>query len=154
MNKIVLLEAALDIQQILITSGVNVSETLLKINMKKMNKKVLMTNARKMQKLLPTFNMPKQDVQTTQDSQVNNNNDINLTQHSSSSIQELQQNHHNDNELTELLNNLKYRLQSVEINLYEAEVRINKFEQYTRRENLEISGIPDSISQDQLENTV
>ena len=38
--------------------------------------------------------------------------------------------------------------------LYEAEVRINRFEQYTRRENIEIIGIPDSIKHDDFEKTV
>ena len=60
----------------------------------------------------------------------------------------------NDVGLTELVNRLRYSLQVVENKLYNAEVRINKLEQYTRRENLEISGIPDSIIQNNLEVTV
>ena len=168
MNKTVLLEASLEIQEMLQTSGANVSQSLLNSNLKNMNKKVLLTTAIKMQKKLPISNNLLQADQDTQETQViNNSNNNNLSQQSTSSNHELQLNQNiinkssksseSDtlvNDLTELVNNLKYRLHSVEVKLYEAEVRINKFEQYTRRENLEISGIPDNINQDQLENTV
>ena len=37
----------------------------------------------------------------------------------------------NNNDLIELVNSLKNCIDSIETKLYEAEVRINKFEQYT-----------------------
>ena len=37
---------------------------------------------------------------------------------------------------------------------YQLEKRMNKLEQYTRRENIEISGISDELPQDKLEGTV
>ena len=59
----------------------------------------------------------------------------------------------NDN----LMNKIKLledRIELVEDRLYTSEVKLNKADQYQRRENIEIAGIPDNILQEELEVTV
>ena len=164
LNKPALLTAALDIQQLLKDTCINVEQTLLNVNLKKMNKKVLYSNASKMQRklasskdsqvkdfnIMQTNNINQTDMQQTEHSNPDYNNSRD-TQTVSSRDSSAVNSSVDD---TEIINDLKCRLDMIEKKLYEAQVRINKFEQYTRRENLEIIGIPDSINQDQLENTV
>ena len=162
LNKPALLTAALDIQQLLNDTCINVEQALLNMNLKKMNKKVLLNNALKMQRKLASS----KDSQV-KDNNINQNNinqtDLQLNEHFNpdSNIRDIQTVTsgassvvHSSVDESELINDLKFRLDLVEKKLYEAQVRINKFEQYTRRENLEIIGIPDTINQDQLESTV
>ena len=52
------------------------------------------------------------------------------------------------------INTLEERMAEVEDSLYEAEKEINKLNQYSRRENIEIIGIPDRIKQEDLEEHV
>ena len=164
LNKPFLLAAALEIQGTLATSCNKMDKekdkALLNINLKKMNKKLLLSNAYKLQKIL-ALDSSKDPKKAGNDTEVNNPNIFqielqqtpirNVDEHE---IQPVDSNNssifYNNDELTDL----KYRLDTVENKLYEAEVRINKLEQYTRRENLEVVGIPDTINQDQLENTV
>ena len=65
------------------------------------------------------------------------------------------------NELKKENKKLKERLNVIDLDLDDAEERfieleksINKCEQYTRRENFEISGIPDTLPQEELEKKV
>ena len=81
-------------------------------------------------------------------------------------IHELQRTSHNESvacsskdslnfkKLNKKINDLESRIEDTEYKLYEAEAKINKLNQYSRRENLEIIGIPDTISQPELETTV
>ena len=57
-------------------------------------------------------------------------------------------------EILKKIQDLEEWLASTEDKLYQAEVTINKNCQYSRRENIERSGIPEQIQQTELENTV
>ena len=63
-------------------------------------------------------------------------------------------NNYDDSSLYKKIEELEDRLLEAENRLYDAEVTLNKTDQYTRRENLEIAGVPESVSQEQLENYV
>ena len=56
--------------------------------------------------------------------------------------------------LMKKVNSLQEQNQDLFDRIYHAEKHINGLSQYTRRENIEISGIPDDISQNELESRV